>query len=68
MPESQWQDPIVEEVRQHRAELFTQCGNSIRALAQHLRNQQASSGHEVVSFPPRLLPKEQSEPPHEGAA
>ena len=68
MPDSEWQDPIVEDVREARRQLFARFGNDIRALARHLRDQQAKSGNAVVSFPRRRLDEPESDAPHEGAA
>ena len=48
-----WVDPIVAEVRKHRAEYAAQFGNDLEAMARDLREKQDKSGKEVVSFPHR---------------
>lgn len=51
--EAPWSDPIVEEVRAVRARLLANAGGDIEKLARRLREEQASSGHPVVTLPPR---------------
>jgi len=51
--EASWVDPIVAEVRGVRATLLAAAGFDLEKLAQRLREQQAVSGHPVVTFPPR---------------
>jgi len=48
-----WVDPIVEEVRGARATLLAAAGFDIEKLAKRLREQQAVSGHPIVTLPPR---------------
>lgn len=48
-----WVDPIVAEIRKHRAEYAAQFGNDLEAIARDLRDKQEKSGREVVSFPAR---------------
>lgn len=50
---SPWIDPIVAEVRSARAALLAAAGFDLEKLAKRLREEQASSGHPVVTLPPR---------------
>jgi hypothetical protein len=51
--ETPWEDPIVAEVRAARAALWAAADYDLEKLAQRLRQEQALSGHPVVTFPPR---------------
>ena len=51
--ESPWVDPIVGEVRAARIALLAAAGYDLERLAERLRQEQVSSGHRVVTFPPR---------------
>ena len=51
--EPPWVDPIVAEVRGARATLLAAAGFDLERLAQRLREEQAVSGHPVVTLPPR---------------
>lgn len=51
--ETPWEDPIVAEVRAARAALFTSVGFDLDKLLERVRQEQALSGHPVVTFPPR---------------
>ena len=44
-----WQDPIVAEVRAVRAALFAASGSDIRQFCRRLREEQARSGHVIVT-------------------
>ena len=44
-----WQDPIVAEVRAVRAALFAASGSDIRTFCRRLREEQARSGHVIVT-------------------
>ena len=44
-----WQDPIVAEVRAVRSTLFAASGNDIREFCRRLREEQAVSGHVIVT-------------------
>ena len=48
-----WRDPIVAEVRQVRESLFAAAGYDIREFCRRLREEQVTSGHPVVTRPPR---------------
>lgn len=48
-----WVDPIVAEVRRARATLLTAASFDLEKLGQRLREEQATSGHPVVTLPPR---------------
>ena len=52
-PETPWQDTIVAEVRAARVALLAAAGYDLDRLAERLRHEQASSGHRVVTLPPR---------------
>ena len=52
-PQGVWDDPIVAEVRATREHLLAEAGYSLEKLGQKLREAQATSGHEVISLPPR---------------
>ena len=51
--EMPWQDPIVAEVRAARATLLASVDYDLEKLAERLRQEQAVSGHLVVTLPPR---------------
>jgi hypothetical protein len=48
-----WVDPIVAEVRAARVALLAAAGYDLERLAERLRQEQASSGRRVMTFPPR---------------
>ena len=68
MPEQEWQDPIVEEVRKVREEHAARFDYDLKAIAEDLRRRQAKSGHQVVSYPSRRVDDDPADRPHEGAA
>lgn len=45
-----WRDPIVEEVRAHRAALAAEHGNDLKTIIAALRAKQGDGGRRVVSF------------------
>jgi len=45
-----WQDPIVAEVRAVRQALFAAAGYDIREFCRRLHEEQATSGHRVVTL------------------
>jgi hypothetical protein len=47
--ETDWQDPIVSEVRAAREALFAAAGYDIREFCRRARAAQATSGHPVVT-------------------
>ena len=54
MPETRndrepWRDPIVSEVRRLREALFSAAGYDIHEYCRRLRQEQLTSGHEVVT-------------------
>jgi len=51
--EALWQDPIVAEVRAVRSALFAASGYDIREFCRRLRDEQALSGHVIVTRPSR---------------
>ena len=53
-----WKDEIVEEVRSARAQLFAACDFDLEKTAEHLRQEQETSGRTVVTFPRRVPGKE----------
>ena len=48
-----WQDPIVADVRAVRAALFAASGSDIRKFCRGLREEQARSGHVIVTRAPQ---------------
>jgi hypothetical protein len=46
-------DPIVEEVRRHRAEWAAKFNHDLRAIARDAQKRERKSGHKVVSFAKR---------------
>jgi hypothetical protein len=57
--DERWRDPIVEEVRAARQTLFAAAGNDIFEFCRRLREEQASSGHPVVTL---ARPSNRAEP------
>jgi hypothetical protein len=45
-----WRDPIVEEVRSARVELFASCGFDLDELARRLQERQRAEGRVVVNL------------------
>jgi hypothetical protein len=58
-----WEDPIVAEVRRIREQLFADAGYDLDEFVRRLRLQEATSGHPVVTCPPR---KEDDHPERAG--
>lgn len=52
-PEGPWEDPIVAEVRAARAALLAAVGYDLEKLVERLHQEEARSGHPVVSLSPR---------------
>ena len=53
-PETEaWVDPIVAEVRRARETLLADAGGDLDALCDRLRDEEARSGHAVVTRPSR---------------
>lgn len=48
-PDRAWQDPVVAEVRAVRSALFAASGNDIREFCRRLREEQAVSGHDILT-------------------
>ena len=55
-------DPIVEEVRRVRAELFARHGNDIAALVRHAQEFARTLGRPCVRYPPRPAVRPGGEP------
>jgi len=51
--EGPWVDVLVAEVRAARVALLAAAAYDLDALAERLRQEQASSGRRIVTFPPR---------------
>ena len=51
------QDPIVEEVRRHRAAIARERGNTVDAIVASFQREEAASGITTVSRPPKRLAK-----------
>ncbi len=50
-------DPIVDEVRAHRAAMAKEHGNDLEAIIAALRRKQGADGRRVVSLVPQREPK-----------
>jgi len=50
-----WNDPIIEEIHQIRAEHAAQFNYNLTAIVEDLRKKERQSGKKFVSCPPRLL-------------
>ncbi|MBI4525727.1 MAG: hypothetical protein HY695_18170 [Deltaproteobacteria bacterium] len=50
-----WQDPVVEEVRAIRDAYAMEFNYDLEAICRDLKEQEAKSGWEVVSLPPRRI-------------
>lgn len=50
-----WQDPIVEEVHKIREQLAAKHHYDVKALCQHLQEQEKQSQRHYVTCPPRPL-------------
>jgi hypothetical protein len=61
-PGAPWRDAIVAEVRAARVALLAAAGYDLDRLAERLRQEQASSGHRVVTLPPRAPSPSTGEP------
>jgi hypothetical protein len=44
-----WTDPVVEEVRAHRAAIFREAGSNLRVLAKRLMESQQRHGKKLVT-------------------
>jgi hypothetical protein len=61
-----WKDPVVEEVRAIRDAYAKQFNYNLEAIYRDLKEQEAKSGWEVVSFPPkRIEPEKRTRPASE---
>ena len=52
-----WRDPIVAEVRRNRENYAARFHHDIKAICRAAREQQKTSGREIVSLSPRLVAK-----------
>ncbi|MGH7966229.1 MAG: hypothetical protein ACRERD_31135 [Candidatus Binatia bacterium] len=58
-----WKDPVVEEVRAIRDAYAKQFNYNLEAIYRDLKEQEAKSGWEMVSLPPkRIEPEKKAEP------
>jgi hypothetical protein len=58
-----WKDPVVEEVRAIRDAYAKRFNYNLEAIYRDLKEQEAKSGWEVVSLPPkRIEPEERAKP------
>jgi hypothetical protein len=53
------QDPILEEVRSVREAFAKEHGYDVKAIVAALQREEAESGREVISLPPKRLLEEQ---------
>jgi hypothetical protein len=49
----QWDDPIVNEVREVRDQIAARHGYDIRSIGRYYQSRQAASGKTLVTLPPR---------------
>lgn len=56
--ESTWKDPIVEEIRAAREELFAACGYDLDKLVARLREDELQHSRASVSYSKRVPSKE----------
>ena len=54
-----WRDPIVEEVRAHRAAIAREHGNDLKAIMAALKRKEGADGRRVVSFTAKRQIKKQ---------
>lgn len=54
-----WRDPIVDEVRAHRAAIAREHGNDLKAIIAALKRKEGADGRRVVSFAPKRDLKKQ---------
>jgi hypothetical protein len=52
-PDRTWKDPIVEQVRAAREDLFASCGYDLDQLVAQLRDSERRHGRATVSYPKR---------------
>ena len=50
-----WNDPIVEELRQHRQAYAAQFNHDLSAICRDLRERRKEGGRKVVSLPPKRV-------------
>lgn len=55
-----FQDPIVEEVRAHRAAIAREHGNDLKAIIAALKRKEGADGRPVVSLVAKRAPKKQA--------
>jgi len=53
-------DPIIDEVRAHRAAIAQEHGNDLKAIIAALRRKQGADGRRVVSFVAKQEPTKQA--------
>lgn len=58
-----WTDPVVEEVRAIRDAYAKQFGYDLEAIYRDLKEQEAKSGWEAVSLPPKRIVLEERATP-----
>lgn len=52
-------DPIIEETRQAREAYLKECGNSLLALYENLKQQEKNSTRTYYTLPPKLVSQPQ---------
>ena len=62
MSTDQWKNPIVEEVRAARAEIFREAGNDLHRLCELLREAEKQHKDRLVTGKPRYLTKRAPKP------
>jgi hypothetical protein len=51
------QDPILKELREIRDEFAKEHGYDVKAIVAALQREEAESGRQVISLPPKRLPE-----------
>ena len=68
MPDQEWSDPIVEEVRRVREAHAARFNYDLKAIVADIRRRQQESGRKYVSYPPRPAEPPEGNAAREGAA
>ena len=56
-----WEDHIVKEVREARAAVFSECGEDLEQLFQHLKKRGEETGRNYRSFAPITADSDRTE-------
>jgi hypothetical protein len=50
-----WEDPIVEEIRDARQQIVSECGEDVHAFFEYLRARERDHAEDVVTLQPNVL-------------